>query len=41
MIYIVWYHIELDKIFLSLEVDTMFYGLQNIAWNKIECLGVL
>jgi hypothetical protein len=38
---IVWYHIENNEIFTSAYVDSMFYALQPLQWNKIIALGVL
>lgn len=38
---LVWYYIELDKIFISDYVDAMFFGLHNLDWHKIEILGEL
>ena len=38
---IVWYHIELDEIFVNIELDYLFYALQECDWGKVICLGEL
>lgn len=38
---LVWYHIELDIIFMSSEVDACFYGICPLNWEKLVLLGRL
>jgi len=37
----IWYHIEQDIIFESVELDYAFYALIPMAWDKIELIGTL
>lgn len=38
---LVWYHIEMDMIFQSPEVDAMFYCLYSYSWSDLILLGEL
>jgi len=39
---LIWYHIENDQIFLSAQLDALFYALAgNIDWCKVDLIGAL
>ena len=38
---LVWYHKELDEIFMNTSVDALFYTLGALNWNKLYLLGEL
>lgn len=38
---LVWYHKELDEIFMNTSVDALFYALGALDWNKLILLGEL
>jgi len=38
---IVWYDKDRDMIFTNGMVDSYFYSLRPLKWNRLEVLGIL
>ena len=38
---LVWYSIDLDQLFVGIDLDYLFYALQEYDWDTVVCLGEL